>query len=481
MSVPARNADQGGTPTAPTAPSPAMIVVGKDVLELLSSAMYVDPLSIYREYIQNAADAIDDAHEQGLVSPETTGRVDITVDSVERKIIVRDNGSGIPVDDAVGRLLAIGASSKRGTSARGFRGVGRLAGLAYGRSLTFRTRSKGDDEVVELRWDCQRLKAALRDVSESDDIASVIQRIVSIARLPGARWPDHFFEVELSDVLRTRRDSLLNPALIREYLEQVAPVPLAEEFSWAGEIAQHLSDVRLGNLHISLNDEPALRRPFRNEFHVTDSIVDQFNGVELLTLQDLDGGTAAVGWLMQHGYRGSITSRSRIGGVRARVGNVQIGNLGLLEDIFPEARFNAWSVGEVHILDPRIIPNARRDNFEQNIHFSNLTAQLEPLGRRIAKCARNASIARNAARRAETEILLDQQQVLIDPDKTSGASSVGIQTAVRGNDNPETPEPSSAARLSLPQRMLAKKVKALAKQSGLTAREIRDVLNHLAY
>jgi len=480
MSAPARNADKGGAPTAPVAPSPAMIVVGKDVLELLSSAMYVDPLSIYREYVQNAADAIDEAHEQGVMSRGTKGRVDITVDGVDRKIIVRDNGSGIPVDDAVSRLLAIGASSKRGTSARGFRGVGRLAGLAYGRALTFRTRAKGDDEIVELRWDCQRLRAALRDVVESDDIASVIQRIVSISRLPGGDWPEHFFEVELNDVLRTRRDSLLNVALIRDYLEQVAPVPLAEEFSWADEIAAHLSDVRLGNLHISLNDGPALRRPFQDQFHVTDSIVDQFDGVELLTLSDLDGGTAAVGWLMQHGYRGSITSRARIAGVRARVGNVQIGDPSLLEDIFPEARFNGWSVGEMHILDPRIIPNARRDNFEQNIHFSNLTAQLEPLGRRIAKSARNASIARNAARRAETEYLVTQRPDPTDPKRVSEADVAGAVDALCNNEMSKAPgSSSSGGRFSLSQRMFAKKIKALAKQSGLNAREIRDVLHDL--
>jgi HSP90 family molecular chaperone len=34
------------------------IIVGKDILEVLSSAMYIDPLAIYREYLQNAADAI---------------------------------------------------------------------------------------------------------------------------------------------------------------------------------------------------------------------------------------------------------------------------------------------------------------------------------------------------------------------------------------------------------------------------------------
>ena len=42
------------------------VAVGKDILELLSSSMYVDPMTIYREYIQNAADAIDEAVDQGL-------------------------------------------------------------------------------------------------------------------------------------------------------------------------------------------------------------------------------------------------------------------------------------------------------------------------------------------------------------------------------------------------------------------------------
>ncbi len=46
------------------------IVVGKDILEILSSAMYVDPLTIYREYVQNAADAIDEARNKRIVPPE---------------------------------------------------------------------------------------------------------------------------------------------------------------------------------------------------------------------------------------------------------------------------------------------------------------------------------------------------------------------------------------------------------------------------
>ena len=29
------------------------LIIGKDILELLSTSMYVDPMCLYREYIQN--------------------------------------------------------------------------------------------------------------------------------------------------------------------------------------------------------------------------------------------------------------------------------------------------------------------------------------------------------------------------------------------------------------------------------------------
>src|SRR5579872_3062802 len=105
------------------------IFVGKDVLELLSSSMYVDPLSMYREYIQNAADAYDQVRDEE--SSEAEGRVDIQIDPKERSIVITDLGYGLEEQAFYQRLTSIGGSRKRGSGARGFRGVGRLAGLAY--------------------------------------------------------------------------------------------------------------------------------------------------------------------------------------------------------------------------------------------------------------------------------------------------------------------------------------------------------------
>src|ERR1700719_1950079 len=128
-------------------PNSAEIVIGKDILELLSTSMYVDPMTIYREYVQNAADAIDEARERRLLSSAAAGTVEIQIDATARSIRMRDNGTGIAWPQFAQRLSNLGASTKRGTSARGFRGVGRLAGLGYCQELIFRSRSASDPLV----------------------------------------------------------------------------------------------------------------------------------------------------------------------------------------------------------------------------------------------------------------------------------------------------------------------------------------------
>src|SRR6202030_3858183 len=118
---------------------------------------------IYREYVQNAADGIDEARVGGILTPTAPGQVEISIDQQARSIRIRDNGTGVPWAQFAERLSNLGASSKRGTSARGFRGVGRLAGLGYCQELIFRSRADGEREVSELRWDCRRLKTIMRD------------------------------------------------------------------------------------------------------------------------------------------------------------------------------------------------------------------------------------------------------------------------------------------------------------------------------
>src|SRR5262249_30706370 len=76
----------------------------------------------------------------------------------------------------------------------------------------------------------------------------------------------------------------------------------------------------------------------------------------------------------------------------------------LFDESFKEPRFNGWAVGEIHVLDRRIVPNARRDNFEVNHHYSNLLVQLGPLASSISQRCRSASVDRNATQIIENVI-----------------------------------------------------------------------------
>lgn len=389
--------------------TPSDVVVGKDVLELVSSAMYVDPMTIYREYVQNAADAVDVARDQGLLKKRARGTVKIRFDHIARRVFIRDDGSGLEPSVFAHRLMSLGSSPKRGTFARGFRGVGRLAGLGYAKELTFRSRTTKDDAVLELRWDCLKLRRHLRSSTDQCGLTDLIRDVVTIDEVAGDDKPARFFEVELNGVVRLGSDDLMSPEAVARYLSEVGPIPFAPNFSFHGdiqdalEVAGHNGADHLGALNIEVEGiDGSITRPHRNRFDADQKTVFVGREVEPIKISGLDGGVAAVGWVLHHDYEGAIPTHLGVKGLRLRCGNIQVGDSALLRDYFPEARFNGWSVGEIHILDPRITPNARRDHFEQNAHFLNLVNHIAPLTRDISRQCRTNSVRRRWTREFES-------------------------------------------------------------------------------
>ena len=391
------------------------IVIGKDILELLSSSMYVDPMAIYREYIQNAADAIDEARATGHLGPDEAGKVLITIDAPARAVRITDNGTGIAYEDFVSRLTAFGGSKKRGRGARGFRGVGRLAGIGYCQELVFRSRAAGEHKISELRWDCRKLKTILRS-GEEHDLRDAVAEVVELRRIfPPASASDRFFEVEMRGIVRHRNDQLLSAAAINTYLSQVAPVPFRQEFPFKEKILEYVgSHVQCGDLQILVGEgSPPVLRPHTEALEIAGGVFDAFTDVELLTIEGIDGETACVGWVLHHGYTGALPLACNVRGLRVRCGNIQIGDDRMFEELFPESRFNTWSVGELHVIDPRIIPNGRRDHFEQSVHFHNLLTHLTPVAREITRRCRTSSIQRKWLRDFELRELAIRERAAI--------------------------------------------------------------------
>lgn len=392
------------------------IVVGKDILELLSSSMYVDPMTIYREYVQNAADSIDEARAAGLLEPGEPGTVHIRIDVSTRNVKIIDNGTGIEHGEFANRLTAFGASKKRGRHSRGFRGVGRLAGIGYCQELVFRSRTPGETKVSELRWDCRKLKTILRSTEDHYDLREAVEQVVQLRRIPGGGFPERFFEVEMCGIIRHRNDHLLSAPAINDYLAQVAPVPFRRDFPFKDDILRHLgSQVRLGDLQIHVGEENTpLYRPHSEALEVGVGTFDRFKEVELLSIEGVDSGVACLGWVLHHGYTGGLPVSCNVRGLRVRCGNIQVGDDRMFEELFPEARFNSWSVGEFHVIDSRIIPNGRRDHFEQSVHFHNLLTHLTPVAREITRRCRISSVQRKWSRDFELrEVAIREKAAIV--------------------------------------------------------------------
>ena len=170
------------------------LLIGKFTLESLTSGLYVSPLDLYREYVQNAADSIDEALEQGILK-KGEEKISITVSESERIIKISDNGTGVGANDIYSNLIDIGNSKKRHSNSRGFRGIGRLSGLGYCQKLKFLTSIHGEEKASCIIYDAEKLKYLLSpQVDSRDSIDQVLSSVLTIEEIP-ERINKHYFRV----------------------------------------------------------------------------------------------------------------------------------------------------------------------------------------------------------------------------------------------------------------------------------------------
>lgn len=135
----------------------AEVQVGKYTLESLTTGMYSDPMIVYREYIQNSVDSLENAVQQGIID-HSSMRIDIIVSEENSRISIRDNGTGISSSEARATLMNVGNSKKRNANNRGFRGIGRLGGMSYCDTLIFYTSFEGENCKSVISFDCKKLR-----------------------------------------------------------------------------------------------------------------------------------------------------------------------------------------------------------------------------------------------------------------------------------------------------------------------------------
>jgi molecular chaperone HtpG len=188
--------------------------------------------------------------------------------------------------------------------------------------------------------------------------------------------------------------------------------------------------VKLTSLQIDIEGEGIVYRPHRDEISIGTKNLKMLE-FEPSTSLDRDGNVAAASWILHHEYLGSIPSSTLVNGWRLRSGDIQVGNNDILTELFPESRFNGWTIGETHVLDNKIVPNGRRDNFEHSAHFTDLLTRLTPTAKDIAHRCRTSSITRNAIQRVEIDLVKCEESLTIASKKRTPAFVVeGVRDEV---------------------------------------------------
>lgn len=395
-----------------------MIEIGVNIVEIVTKGLYTNSLDIFREYIQNSCDAIDDAVDAGILSAGD-GLITIDLEVNTRQITIEDNGAGINTRNFERTMSKIGNSDKRLETDRGFRGIGRLCGLAYCREARFSSTVKGETKLSTVIIDAEHLRQEF--FSDNKHSAESVLRDVMTFDKTDVDADKHFFRVELIDIVGTN-NVLLDVDKVRNYLSFVAPVDYKYSLGFKGlqnKILEHAAklDFKIASYNILVDGEH-LYKPYKSNFRTTHNGADEIFDIHF---RDFYDGTdddnkklIAWSWIGLSNFKGVIdqtngTPDNMMRGIRLRTGNIQIGDEEALKHLFSEARGTNYFIGEVHTVDTNLIPNSRRDYFEENEACNIFQAKLKDYFAELYKIYHTASDIRSAHRAVVLPVEVEQE------------------------------------------------------------------------
>lgn len=344
-----------------------MATIGKNILDNLTTGMYSDSRVIYREYIQNACDQIDIAVKLGIISRKE-GQVDIYIDNSKRYISILDNATGVRASSFIKDLGDIANSNKRIGENKGFRGIGRLCGLAYCKTLKFKTSYFGENIASVMTCDAKKMREMLVE-NKKYTIDEIWETIVGYATV-SEESDKHYFEVEMIDINHENTD-LLDEKRIKEYLNFVAPVPYKNTFILRSSIYLYAKELgcTIDEYCIQINGQQIFKEYTTKikELNGTNlKNYDEISKLEFQNFYDEEGNLIAWMWYGLSRFEKSIPKVNQMRGLRVRSGNIQIGNDDVVQDLFKENRGNYYFVGEIFAENDKLIPNSQRDYFNEN-------------------------------------------------------------------------------------------------------------------
>ena len=342
------------------------VIIGVNILETLTTGMYRDAKIIYREYIQNACDQIDEAVLLGLYE-QRDGSVEIWINS--DSISIEDNATGIPADKFVETLYCIGESKKVAGQNRGFRGIGHWCGFAHCDTLVFVAKAKG--EGIESVMTCNAtkmrsmmLKHRLKVAEYSIDDVLSCTTVFSTNEVKDA--DSHYFKVVMKGVTDVD-DEICNLQNVKDYLSFTIPVGYATEFRFKKQIHEYANIIKqeITEYNVKINGE-AIRKQYKPTFTTHGKGDDEIKSVQFKDFKDDEGNLIAWMWFGVSSFKAQMIPANKMRGIRLRSLNIQIGDESALQRLFNESNGRGlyYYIGEVFAISSDLLPDSQRDYFE---------------------------------------------------------------------------------------------------------------------
>lgn len=333
-------------------------VIGIDLLKMLMLQLYSNPRCIYREYIQNALDSINEAVKLGILSQEKDGRVSIII--TKNDISIEDNGTGIRSDKAVKILTDIANSVKNGVDTAGQFGVGRLSGGGYCEILEFETTYKGEDVSTIVSLDTRKLRKMV-EKKETDISAEDAMREICTTHTSPAKAEEHKFTVRLKNVIYSR-EILLDIDEIKNYITEYAPIDYSVPFNSLINSCPQTEFVKkhkqIDKIRVSLNDHSDIEKGYGVTIVGTGDPIERIRYFELPKHPKF--GSLGWGWYAVTEFSVQINEdKDGCAGIRLRKHNISL-DKNILNTCFKESRGNKYFYGEIFITNDNIVPDSGR-------------------------------------------------------------------------------------------------------------------------
>jgi hypothetical protein len=349
---------------------------------ILSQDLYPRKIEIVREYIQNASDALD---EYMSVADYIGDRSEplIRVSIQGRSLLIFDTGIGMD-EEEIEKLRRIAYSEKRAGEEAGYKGIGRLAGIAVADKLKISSTSYGSTRLYHFEFRAKDMREDI-DAKKKAGIQEKASEVIN--RHTEVWWTDtdpesHCTLIEIRDISESSAE-LLDPEKLMEYIGDTAPVDFApaSDFSFgpaiSGKLRRNVPDYSPKTIYLAkANGERArIHKPYRNEMKLAEP--------EFIEIQDREdpNKTLAYCWFASKGEEmlgevrpsGRIFSvegkdpkqRRRFAGLAYKLFGFTIGDRSLPQrTLWTTALPRAlWFTGEIHVTDRRVMPTTDRSDF----------------------------------------------------------------------------------------------------------------------